>query len=131
MNLGVVCGDCGAPMVLRRSRFGQFWGCTRWPDCQGKHGAHPDGSPMGIPGDATTRQARIEAHAAFDGAWQSRGLTRKQAYRWLRELTGKSVRGAHISRFSAEECRLLVERIALAEATRFCEAEQLAAGGAP
>lgn len=120
MNYGITCGDCGAPMVLRRSRFGQFWGCTRWPDCHGKHGAHPNGSPMGIPGDATTRQARIQAHATFDAAWQSRGLTRTQAYAWLREMTGKSVRAAHISRFTADECRHLVDRIALAEAVRLC-----------
>lgn len=31
-----VCPDCGAPMVIRRSRFGKlFYGCSRYPKCRG------------------------------------------------------------------------------------------------
>jgi DNA topoisomerase-1 len=29
------CPKCGAPMVLRRGRYGQFYGCSRYPDCDG------------------------------------------------------------------------------------------------
>ena len=30
------CPECGARMVLRSSRFGQFYGCSRFPECEGK-----------------------------------------------------------------------------------------------
>ncbi len=29
------CPECGAPMTLRQSRYGPFWGCTRYPECKG------------------------------------------------------------------------------------------------
>jgi ssDNA-binding Zn-finger/Zn-ribbon topoisomerase 1 len=30
------CPLCGAPMAIRRSRFGKlFWGCTKYPKCTG------------------------------------------------------------------------------------------------
>ena len=32
---GPSCPKCGAPMVLRRGRYGQFYGCSRYPDCDG------------------------------------------------------------------------------------------------
>ncbi|TQS83069.1 MAG: hypothetical protein A3Q59_02815 [Methanomethylophilus alvi] len=28
-----MCPQCGAPLTLRESRFGTFWGCSRYPDC--------------------------------------------------------------------------------------------------
>jgi DNA topoisomerase I len=30
------CPECGAKMVVRRSRFGPFLGCSRYPECKGK-----------------------------------------------------------------------------------------------
>lgn len=43
------CPLCGAKMVLRRPRAGQdwppFWGCSQWPDCQGKREIGEDGRP--------------------------------------------------------------------------------------
>ncbi|MGO9451918.1 MAG: type I DNA topoisomerase [Candidatus Binataceae bacterium] len=30
-----VCDKCGKPMVLKRSRFGEFLGCSGYPDCDG------------------------------------------------------------------------------------------------
>ncbi|MFN4218257.1 MAG: type I DNA topoisomerase [Candidatus Bipolaricaulia bacterium] len=32
---GPTCPKCGAPMVQRRGRFGPFYGCSRYPDCDG------------------------------------------------------------------------------------------------
>ena len=29
------CPRCGSPMMLRRSKRGQFWGCSRFPSCRG------------------------------------------------------------------------------------------------
>ena len=30
------CPKCGAPMKLRHGRYGDFWGCSRYPQCSGK-----------------------------------------------------------------------------------------------
>jgi len=30
------CLRCGQQMVLRESKYGQFWGCARFPECEGK-----------------------------------------------------------------------------------------------
>lgn len=108
----VACGDCGAPMVLRPSRFRPFWSCTRFPECRGTHGAHPDGRPLGVPANAATRAARIQAHAAFDSLWRSGGMSRSAAYRWLAKAMGRSE--VHMSGLSQPECdeviRLVNER---------------------
>lgn len=118
-------------MVLRTTeRFtypnGQarkFFGCVRFPDCHGAHGAHPDGTPMGTPADKRTRIARVNAHAAFDAAAKARGMSRKDSYRWLQDLTDLDRLHAHISMFDAETCERLVAVIAVSEAVRLCAAE--------
>lgn len=53
------CSECSGSMTLRNSRYGFFYGCSRFPDCRATHGAHPDGQPL--------------------------GLKRKSAYGWLRK----------------------------------------------
>ncbi|MBI4139037.1 type I DNA topoisomerase [Candidatus Uhrbacteria bacterium] len=32
---GVVCPECGKPMVVKRGRFGKFLACTAYPECKG------------------------------------------------------------------------------------------------
>jgi ssDNA-binding Zn-finger/Zn-ribbon topoisomerase 1 len=100
-------------MLLKKSRYGQFYGCSRWPDCACTHGAHPDGSPKGIPGDKATREARIAAHEAFDRLWKPRGepgkMPRSEAYRILREMMDMTAGEAHIARFTKEQCKKLID----------------------
>jgi hypothetical protein len=31
--LGPLCGRCACQTVARKGRYGDFWGCTRYPDC--------------------------------------------------------------------------------------------------
>jgi DNA topoisomerase I len=38
------CPECGAPMVMKRGRFGRFFACTRYPDCKGTKSV-----PLGVP----------------------------------------------------------------------------------
>jgi len=110
----VSCGDCGAAMVLRASRYRPFYSCSRFPACRGSHGAHPDGSPLGVPADAATRQARTDAHAAFDRTWRGGAKgARQRAYAWLAGKMGRKV--VHIGEMSAAEC---AEVIAHCEALR-------------
>jgi ssDNA-binding Zn-finger/Zn-ribbon topoisomerase 1 len=94
----------------------KFWGCTRYPQCQGIHGAHPDGRPLGTPADKPTKQARIRAHAAFDEVWKSGAMSRGQAYGFMRDLMGMTEDEAHIGKFTAEQCETLIERLAAARA---------------
>jgi len=99
---------CGSSMVLRTSTlYGGFWGCSRWPDCDGKVGAHPDGTPLGTPADAETRQARIHAHRVFDEWWRSQGWKRRRAYRWLAQNAARH----HIAEMTEEDCDHLVQLI--------------------
>ena len=39
VRLGTVeikkCPKCGSPMVKRNGKNGMFWGCTKYPDCDG------------------------------------------------------------------------------------------------
>jgi ssDNA-binding Zn-finger/Zn-ribbon topoisomerase 1 len=103
----VPCGECGAPMALRDGAYGRFWGCSRWPACNGVHGAHPSGAPLGVPANAETRLARIGAHTAFDRVWQSGSMSRRGAYRWMQKVLRLSSTEAHIGRLTLAQCRAL------------------------
>jgi len=84
----VKCGECGAPMRLRDSRFGRFYGCTRYPDCKGTHGAHPDGAPMGVPADKPTKQMRRTVHDLAGRLWDwDDPAAKAEMYSWLRGFT--------------------------------------------
>jgi len=52
------CPECGAPMAMKRGRFGRFFACTRYPDCKGTKSI-----PLGVPcpkcgGDLSERRSR-------------------------------------------------------------------------
>lgn len=123
----LACPDCGSPMVLRPSRYGQFYGCSQFPACRGTHGAHPDGKPLGVPANTETKQARIAAHAAFDPLWQDapslyrieddyetackriRRRARLRAYTWLSEQMGIPFHDCHIGNFDKATCERVVQ----------------------
>jgi hypothetical protein len=106
---------CGALLVLRESeRFEKpFYGCSAWPQtrCAGTHGAHPDGSPLGIPADQGTKAARVRAHDAFDAMWKGMGMRRDDAYRWLSKQLGLTAEEAHIGRLSIAQCEKLIAAV--------------------
>lgn len=57
------CPDCGSDMVLRRGKYGLFYGCIAFRDrgCRGGVSCNEYGDPRGIPGNQATRAARKEA----------------------------------------------------------------------
>lgn len=63
--------------------------------------------PLGRVADAELRQAKSEAHAAFDPLWKrSDGLgTRSSAYVWLAEQLGLPKHETHIGMFDVDTCR--------------------------
>lgn len=105
----VNCGDCGASMVLKDRGYGKFWGCTRYPDCPGIHGAHPNGRPMGKPADAATRKSRVKAHAAFDAHWKKKRWSKKTGYQWLQKRLRMDRHECHIARFDVATCAKVVQ----------------------
>jgi len=111
IRIDLKCPDCGAPMELRKSKFGLFYGCATFPACRGTHGAKPDGSPLGIPADKETRQARIAAHHAFDRLWTEHGWTRGQAYAWLADLLALPPEEAHIAMLNKAMCMRVIDQV--------------------
>ena len=107
-TLDVRCGECGYPMELRPSRYGMFWGCTRFPACRGTHGAHPDGRPLGTPANTETKKLRIAAHEVFDATWKNGQRSRTSAYRWLAKKIKLTFADCHIGSMDADQCRRVI-----------------------
>lgn len=101
---------CGSPTVLRSSKYGFFYGCTRWPGCDGKVGVHPGTTkPLGTVADKPTRFARSVAHATFDAIWQSdEGPSRGGAYQWLASRMSLDQQDCHIGQMDLEQCKRVV-----------------------
>lgn len=57
------CPDCHSVMLLRPSPYssGVMYVCLR-NGCGATHSANPDGSPVGVPGNASTRSKRKSVH---------------------------------------------------------------------
>lgn len=109
MSNEVICAECGAPMVLRRSAKypHPFYGCSNYPACTGTHGAHPDGRPLGIPATKETKAWRIKAHDAFDRLWKEGHMSRGRAYRRLARLMGADE--IHIGEADISTCRQVID----------------------
>ena len=111
----VRCGECDAPMILRHTvkhRYPDgkprlFFGCSNYPDCKGTHGAHPDGTPVGVPADPETKKYRRSAHEAFD-AWRDRRfLNKNRGYHLL--SAAMEVDELHIGACDIDDCKKIIE----------------------
>jgi ssDNA-binding Zn-finger/Zn-ribbon topoisomerase 1 len=107
----LVCPDCGARMLLKMGRYGVFYGCVEYPRCSCAHGCHTNGKPFGIPVDKETRQARTEAHQAFDWVWRERLMRRSEAYAWLCKIMDLAEDEGHIGMFTKEQCEKLIQKV--------------------
>jgi DNA topoisomerase-1 len=45
----VMCNVCGRPMVMKKSRFGPFLGCSGYPECSNTRRIGKDGKPVPLP----------------------------------------------------------------------------------
>ncbi|HET9222599.1 MAG TPA: type I DNA topoisomerase [Roseiflexaceae bacterium] len=45
----VACNICGRPMVIKKSRFGPFLGCSGYPECKNTRRLGRDGKPVPLP----------------------------------------------------------------------------------
>ena len=109
------CPDCGNPLILKHGKYGIFYGCIDFEatGCKGSHNCHQQTSaPMGIPANAEVKQARRDAHEAFDTLWKDGGLSRAAAYRWLQEYMGLSEEQCHIGLMGKPECEKIIKAVA-------------------
>lgn len=82
--------------------------CIKYPECSGAHGAHPDGTPLGIPGDAKNRLLRQTLHEVFEIKYPGTILrTRKKTFIWLQ---GHGYPG-HIGEMSSDQCREVIHTL--------------------
>lgn len=55
MTHNLSCPECGNPMVLcPTGKWGPYYRCNTYPACPGAHGAHKDGTPLGVPANNAT-----------------------------------------------------------------------------
>jgi DNA topoisomerase I len=45
----VMCNLCGKPMIIKKSRFGPFLGCSGYPECKNTRRIGKDGKPVPLP----------------------------------------------------------------------------------
>lgn len=90
--------------------YGPLWACS---PCGAWVGVHRrTNEPLGELADRETRQARMDAHDAFDPLWQSGRMSRGEAYLWLQEQLGLTPGECHIGRFTVEQCQAVVRAVA-------------------
>lgn len=128
ITLKVMCQYCDKPAQLvtgkaiyphRPDLYGKrFWQCAK---CKSYVGCHPparangkggrgDGTlPLGRLANAELRQAKQEAHEAFDPLWKDGEMTRREAYAWLADQLGLQGGSCHIGEFDVARCKAVVD----------------------
>ena len=87
----------------------QFWYCDQGHPAAWV-GIHPGTRrSLGELADQITRYWRGRAHADFDPIWQSKKLTRTEAYAILAELMQLSKSECHIGCFDYRKCKQVIE----------------------
>lgn len=92
----------------------RFWGCTRWPACDGHVNANAHGDAMSDAASRESRSLRDFAHGVFDQLWIAENgkrpeMSRSKAYAWLASKMGLQEWEAHFSRFNDAQCRRAIE----------------------
>ena len=122
VRTNLVCGDCGALLVLRLGRFGRFYGCTQYEvtGCKGSVSANDDGSPKGWPANAETRKMRHKLAERFktislhEKHPSDNDLPRGQRFRWRTtcEVLGKDPKhGFNIGELDKAACERALEAL--------------------
>jgi hypothetical protein len=113
----VYCDYCKQPAVLvtgsdiyphrKDLHYGMYWQCKKCSAYVGVH-RNSNNKPLGRLANAELREAKQEAHKAFDPIWKEGQLTRSQAYRWLyyqlRDQYNIKKKNCHIGTFDVEAC---------------------------
>lgn len=102
------CPIHGCDFTQKSSRFGMFWSCPKFPNCdQMAKRSKQDG--MWRTSDQAARSARIKAHEKFDGLWKNGKVPRGACYRILSDLMRMASDKCHIEHFDVEYCQKVIE----------------------
>ena len=100
-----ICPTHKLRMMRKYGKYGTFWGCPEWPRCDAIVGAHQDtGEPLGTPGDAETRLARIKGHDAFAAFQSASNLPRHKVYGILHRGLGIPISECHFGMMDKTAC---------------------------
>lgn len=93
----IICPKCGKPAHRTKTKYGiRNYHCSLWSwGC----------APLA---DKRTHKIRKEAHRSFDIIWESKFLTRSQAYRWLSKSLNIPVSECHMRFFDYEKCEKVI-----------------------
>lgn len=114
----IKCQYCGRTAVLRKASYVHkdasdneyLYVCSGYPNCDAYVGVHAGTRlPKGTLADANLRRKRIETHQVFDAIWTNGILSKKDAYRWMRDTFCLSTAQAHIGHFSHYLCDRLID----------------------
>jgi len=90
-------------------RYGKSYMCYFCKPCGAYVGTHNNTErALGTMANQELRNWRKKAHTMFDPLWRDGKMTRKEAYRWLKEKTGKWI---HMGESDIETCKLVIEKI--------------------
>jgi len=115
----MVCPYCGSGVELtdrsilkKDSSTGsdKIYVCERYPSCDSYVGCKPQtDEPLGTLANGQLRMLRMEAHKAFDWAWESGHMSRTKAYEAMQRVMALSKEAAHIGKMDVEQCRRVIE----------------------
>ena len=115
------CRHCGArvDLVSNSAVYGKPFGPWPWAflcqnrDCGAYVGLHPfTGIPLGTLATRSIRNARLRAKAVFNPLWESKAMTRAEAYAWLAaELGIEDVQQCHIGWMDVAGCNRVVDAV--------------------
>lgn len=113
-----ICPYCNVPAVFVSSTkvygrfYGMLWLCPNYPTCDTYVGCHRKSNlPFGTMANKELRQARMNAHSAFDRLWNGGAMRRDEAYEGLAKRMGIPASQCHIAMFDLEQCRQVVELV--------------------
>ena len=115
-----ICRYCGG--VIRRVPARKVYGAAadrlklngEWlyqcQNCNARVGCHRGTKrPLGNVANEMLRLKRVETHQVFDSFWQSRGMSRTAAYKWLAEKLDMPEEQAHIGGFEMDQCQMVID----------------------
>lgn len=122
------CGYCKQPAALTTGavlypgkpklaalRFWHCEPCGAWVGCHpaAQNGGMGDGTvPLGSLANPELRRWRTTAHQLFDELWQSKEMSRAEAYAWMARRLRLRPDQCHIGSFDVALCKALVEAVA-------------------
>ena len=120
MKIPNICRYCGGVVRLVPAR--KIYGATTarlglageklslCQTCIARVGCHKGTDrPLGNVANEVLRLKRRETHQVFDAFWQSNGMSRTRAYKWLAGRMELPEKDAHIGGFEMDQCQRVID----------------------